>query len=268
MLAKRNGFTLIELLVVIAIILVLAAILFPVFASAQRAAQRSTCATHMREVAVAIQTYAGDNAGKPPPACAATPGTTIMYASPPLPLWPSRLKTYLKSQKILLCPSVTPTMISGGYFDNRDPQYPTTYGMNWRFTNGGANSSIPANQGSTRDRNGVVQTLDSPPAPSRTVLLIETQNRIGWVGEGNPPWSGTIPNGGNIMPYSDYGVYFWSIRWHDYPVIPFGHTGGCNVVLADGHVKFIKMPKQTSATITPPETEAAAPIAQNGLTWW
>jgi prepilin-type N-terminal cleavage/methylation domain-containing protein len=45
---KSHGFTLIELLVVVAIISLLAAILFPVFASAREKARQSTCASNLR----------------------------------------------------------------------------------------------------------------------------------------------------------------------------------------------------------------------------
>lgn len=53
----RKGFTLIELLVVIAIIAVLAAILFPVFARARKAAQNSTCQSNMSQIGRALKMY-------------------------------------------------------------------------------------------------------------------------------------------------------------------------------------------------------------------
>jgi len=55
-----RGFTLIELLVVIAIIAILAAILFPVFVAASRRAQRASCASNMRQIAMALQHYIVD----------------------------------------------------------------------------------------------------------------------------------------------------------------------------------------------------------------
>ncbi len=58
---RRHGFTLIELLVVIAIIAILAAILFPVFASARRKAYQATCQSNLKQIAVAIIMYADDN---------------------------------------------------------------------------------------------------------------------------------------------------------------------------------------------------------------
>jgi len=55
-----RGFTLIELLVVIAIIAILAAILFPVFAQAKRAAKKTVCLSSVKQVALAHLMYAND----------------------------------------------------------------------------------------------------------------------------------------------------------------------------------------------------------------
>ena len=57
----KKGFTLIELLVVIAIIAVLAAILFPVFATAREKARQTTCMNNMRQLTLALNMYAQDN---------------------------------------------------------------------------------------------------------------------------------------------------------------------------------------------------------------
>lgn len=59
--SEARGFTLIELLVVIAIIAILAAILFPVFASAKRAAQKTNCASNLKEIAYGYTMYLADN---------------------------------------------------------------------------------------------------------------------------------------------------------------------------------------------------------------
>jgi prepilin-type N-terminal cleavage/methylation domain-containing protein/prepilin-type processing-associated H-X9-DG protein len=61
MTARRKGFTLIELLVVIAIIGILAAMVFPVFARARESARKAVCLSNVKNIALAIQMYLGDN---------------------------------------------------------------------------------------------------------------------------------------------------------------------------------------------------------------
>ena len=57
------GFTLIELLVVIAIIALLAALLVPALGKAKGKALKSTCASNMHQLALAVQNYTQDHDG-------------------------------------------------------------------------------------------------------------------------------------------------------------------------------------------------------------
>lgn len=54
---RRNGFTVVELLVVIAILALLAALLLPAVQQARETARRATCQSHLRQLALAMQSY-------------------------------------------------------------------------------------------------------------------------------------------------------------------------------------------------------------------
>jgi len=62
----RRGFTIVELTVVVCLTAVLAAILFPVFTQATKAAQKSSCQEHLYQVGLALQLYARDYDGRLP----------------------------------------------------------------------------------------------------------------------------------------------------------------------------------------------------------
>jgi prepilin-type N-terminal cleavage/methylation domain-containing protein/prepilin-type processing-associated H-X9-DG protein len=63
---KIGAFTLIELLVVIAIIAILAALLLPALARAKAKAQKISCASALKQVGLALRTFAIDNDGQMP----------------------------------------------------------------------------------------------------------------------------------------------------------------------------------------------------------
>lgn len=58
---SRRGFTLIELLTVIAIIAILAAILFPVYVSVQRKAEKTSCSSNLMQLGKSYKMYVDDH---------------------------------------------------------------------------------------------------------------------------------------------------------------------------------------------------------------
>ena len=63
---SRLGFTLAEMLLVIAIILILAALLYPVFLGARETGYASTCQNNLHQLQIAVENYASDNTRYPP----------------------------------------------------------------------------------------------------------------------------------------------------------------------------------------------------------
>jgi prepilin-type N-terminal cleavage/methylation domain-containing protein len=62
----RGGFTLIELLVVLGIVVILAGLLFPVFARAREAARRTDCQSQLRQIGLALGMYLQGHDGASP----------------------------------------------------------------------------------------------------------------------------------------------------------------------------------------------------------
>jgi prepilin-type N-terminal cleavage/methylation domain-containing protein/prepilin-type processing-associated H-X9-DG protein len=77
---RRRGFTLVELLVVIAIIGILVALLLPAIQAAREAARRVSCQNNVKNLALAVLTYADAKKGLPPATNAQQPTNSELIA--------------------------------------------------------------------------------------------------------------------------------------------------------------------------------------------
>ncbi|MFA6392428.1 MAG: hypothetical protein WCW66_06885 [Patescibacteria group bacterium] len=101
----HNKFTIIELLVVIGIIAVLASMLLPTLNKAREKAKAINCLSNLKQIGVTMTLYAGDFQGFIPP----------YYNASSDKMWAETLvnNDYLKSTKVLVCPSVAPFTYTG-----------------------------------------------------------------------------------------------------------------------------------------------------------
>jgi prepilin-type N-terminal cleavage/methylation domain-containing protein/prepilin-type processing-associated H-X9-DG protein len=208
---KQRGFTLIELLVVIAIIAILAAILFPVFASA-------------RELALVQYEQDFDETVIPPAI-----GTSGGYD------WMDLLLPYYKDTRILVCPDVPTNRIfcttqglpMSAWASDTCPagKYEATYAINNTYWS-------TASQWVFQNPPIVMSSLESPS------MTIFAGDAMAWGSGNNYQVSGvSIQNIDNMQAigwggaYNGSGQGQWVAR----------HTGGVNFIFFDGHAKLMMM---------------------------
>jgi prepilin-type N-terminal cleavage/methylation domain-containing protein/prepilin-type processing-associated H-X9-DG protein len=131
---RPNGFTLVELLVVIAIIILLAAILFPVFRSVRDRAYQVKCVSQLKSIGYAVQMYSDDYDDTLP--MGATPShaeATTWDVS-----WHDTLSWYCRAWAPFYCPAAT---------DIHGPRYSlgvSRFVSGYRWGKRNAEISIPA----------------------------------------------------------------------------------------------------------------------------
>jgi general secretion pathway protein G len=123
---RRKGFTLIELLVVVAIIVILAGILFPVFANTRRSAYNAVCLSNLKQIGLAVSMYDQDYDETFPVACDMLDRHPLVVRAQPAD-WPTHFTPYLwdvvgpyvKNATIWHCPGDIGFTAAGGQIDFR-----------------------------------------------------------------------------------------------------------------------------------------------------
>ena len=220
----QDGFTLIELLVVIAIIAILAAILFPVFASARERARQTSCASQVKQLGLAMNLYYDDWDGVfQPQRYGEQLGNGLG--------WTDRIRAYNKTFGLFHCPSSAANYsytISGG-------------AESW-----GEGSTAPNawGEGSLADVKNPSLMVQFSECPGSGTIVPDPTKKVQDVGDSDRD-TDTEPDGqvyggpgnkrGNTPPDSliDQNYSWWMY-------FPGRHNGGMNVGFIDSHVKFFK----------------------------
>jgi prepilin-type N-terminal cleavage/methylation domain-containing protein len=182
----KKAFTLIELLVVIAIIAILAAILFPVFAQAKTAAQKTSSLSNAKQMGTAFHLYLSDNDDSLPFQSPIDPGGVyVSDFSHAIPAgwdyaaneaadaqgWGNSIQPYVKNFQMMAAPSM-PKYRYTAADKTIIPPYATPR-RNW------FNSSYTFN--------GLMNTMNMSQVemPSRIVLLWQGEGKVAGEGYAN-----------------------------------------------------------------------------------
>ena len=219
-----NAFTLIELLVVIAIIALLAAMIFPVFATARDKGRQAACLSNTRQLGVGLMLYVQDN------------DETFPFSySPALGnYWPDLARPYtgqkagINATTIFLCPSDEGV----GLTYSTNPQVIGLYG-----------TGMPANFFTS------VVALPDVAEPTSIVLLGDTLTAVTgaglFSGSRTAPVEFAYPHPALTKDHTKDGTWCrdWVVAATDgcnNKQIAWRHSGGANFVYCDGHAHWSK----------------------------
>lgn len=239
---RESAFTLIELLVVIAIISILAAILFPVFATAREKARQTTCASNEKQLGLAALQYTQDYDEMFPQVCVGTvSGSPASWGEG----WAGCIYPYVKSVGAYACPDDTTSNLLIGSVTC----YPVSYSINgnlcartWHLNAfAGVTSKLTA-PGSTvmlAEISGLAVAIDTPQEGGYINNATSYNHSAASIGYNNIPWDGTGDHqlAGVLNQTGWTPGYAWTVAQGP----QFGrHSDGSNYLLCDGHVKWLK----------------------------
>jgi len=257
---KQKGFTLIELLVVIAIIAILAAILFPVFATARAKARSASCLSNVKQLGLAYLMYCDDWDETFPlhNYLIATDDDILGWGMTWIE-WEWSLMPYIKNENIFMCPDV------GGKWG----YYVQDWGL-WDYQYSGYGIAIP-HSCSWADVGLPTRTLGQCPNPASQFVIADSQTSPDGCFAGVEFFPGFEGPSGNLDAFPAAGSTFgwpWLFcplgdvsisgaasggcgpvlvtdteQYPQYPTPNYGlavrHNGGGNFAFLDGHAKWM-----------------------------
>ena len=197
--SPAKSFTLIELLVVISIIAVLIALLLPALGQARKSAVQVQCASHYRQIMLAVRGYVQDNDDY------YMDFDSSLWNEPIWGRW-TVLAEYVQDNRVMICP--TDATIPNTSWTNEPNSSPniSINGARWNHDN-----LLCGWYWGTNDRYGSPSRISEVAQPSNVVELVE------------------------FSRWEDYMHVLW---YFNKPSYTLRHLRGSNFSFVDGHVEY------------------------------
>jgi prepilin-type processing-associated H-X9-DG protein len=229
-LRRMEGFTLVEILVVIGVLLLLSAILFPVFGRVREKGRATTCLSNLKQIGLGFQQYTQDFDGHLPTSEAGSEVTAEGFNIIGIPEFAlTRLMPYIKSTQVFRCPDDTETigavMVDGptsfariSYAPVGKEESPGNGSLaRWGLFDGPRIGKAGAQSG---------VSVAEIPVPAETISVAEYGSTApNYVALDHVARGEATPTGG----WSGLTLFLGA-----------PHNGGANYLFADGHVKWFK----------------------------
>jgi type II secretory pathway pseudopilin PulG len=223
-----GGFTLVELLVVVAIVILLIAVLFPVFGKVRQNARSASCLVNERTIANAMSTYTQDNAGR-----LTSPRTDSGSSLPG-----GTLNTWVKAS-------------GSGVIDGEETEKSLQNGALWQYMDANPRGYRSPNDPTDRVRsysiNAYVGNVQCPDDTQCDTGLIEFPDDVDNLAT---PVMTKIPQPASTVCaiveeyYQGFNFQGWLINWKDPEWIDppaFWDEGRVNVSFMDGSTKTLNI---------------------------
>jgi prepilin-type processing-associated H-X9-DG protein len=227
---------LIELLVVIAIIAVLAAILFPVFASVREKGWQATCLSNLKQIGHALEMYVQDYDDRIPDCCYWGRASAILINYGPCQQ--DGITRTLPKDTVLEAPQYPPRFIQDKlypYIRNGEIWFCPSVGKNRHYRNDPSRVTLGFN-GTTyfwnHDANSVAS--HNPHRPVPRVVTVSGLARS------------SIPHPTEAAVLYDHPTWItFRQPCPDWRMTPPAHAHGLNVLYVDSHAKYVPFDYQT-----------------------
>lgn len=232
---RKKAFTLVELLVVIAVIAILAGMFMPALSRAREKGRQTACLSNMRQIGVAMMSYAAENCDSLPYGYAYTwPDQQYVY------WWQDLCRPYIGNDGVYKCPGAT---VHGAVTDRRPPNAPTPLVKDYvANAHTGSfpdtkqsvwiNSAAPfVNNINSKQRRTLAEVADAP----GTIAIVDGRTNAvdiwrleqvdAWFNAGfGPAFFGNAPD--TVHPTEGH--------------VSKRHLGGMNAIFCDGHAQFLQ----------------------------